>query len=538
MANIFEKVKGVMRKMAANSGVGKEYRDVFDLPTVPPFREFYNFGILPWHLLYRGFYSPWHSVLAPTIADPNGKRELSRMDLPKAISAELASLIWSEQCTVNVTRAGVKLKQGETDPLGDFINAVLEDNGFDGKMQGSIEQCAALGGGALKVWYESCHDENGVEVDGKIRIGYAMADQFVPTEWDNASIRAAVFSSRQAKDGYYWTRLEWHKWEHNTYVIENELYRTEIPQKGGAKENQDILGYRYPLDAVYPNLAERTEIKGLTKPLFSYYKMPVANNIDDNSPLGVSVYANALSTLHALDICYDSLIREFRLGKKRIIVPARFVKTVVDPTTGQQRRYFDASDETYEALNIDDMDALKITDNSVSLRVEEHIAAINAFLSVLCLQVGLSAGTFTFDNKNGLRTATEVVSENSKTYKTVKTCQKQVIIAVEKLVQNIIAVASLYDVEWQGAKVAALAAGGYECNVQFDDGIIQDRKTNIEEGILLTSNGLMSKLRFLTDPKYGQGLTKEQALQELQDIAAEGRLSIEAIDRLNAFTAE
>lgn len=67
---------------------------------------------------------------------------------------------------------------------------------------------------------------------------------------------------------------------------------------------------------------EETSLQGLTTSLFAYYRTAIANNIDENSPLGVSIYANALSTLKALDICYDSFIREFRLGKKRIIVPA------------------------------------------------------------------------------------------------------------------------------------------------------------------------------------------------------------------------
>ena len=83
-------------------------------------------------------------------------------------------------------------------------------------------------------------------------------------------------------------------------------------------------------------------------------------------------------------------------------------------------RYFDSTDEAYVAFKTDDTDALKIQDNTVSLRVTEHEQAINAFLSMLCLQVGFSAGTFTFDKASGIKTATEVISENSKTYKTIK----------------------------------------------------------------------------------------------------------------------
>ena len=199
--------------------------------------------------------------------------------------------------------------------------------------------------------------------------------------------------------------------------IAKELYR--VMKKGGVVDSQDILGFRYPLATLYPNLDEETIIP-VDKSLFTYFRTPEANNIDDNSPLGISVYANAMETLHAIDICFDSFVREFRLGKKRIIVPARMIRNVVDPVTGENVRYFDATDETYEALSTDDPDTLKIQDNSVSLRVEEHVSALNALLNIFCLQVGLSFGTFSFDAKGGLKTATEVVSENSKTYKTVK----------------------------------------------------------------------------------------------------------------------
>jgi A118 family predicted phage portal protein len=216
------------------------------------------------------------------------------------------------------------------------------------------------------------------------------------------------------------------------------------------------------------------------------------------------------------------------------------IKSVVDPQTGELRRFFDATDETYEALSTDDPDSLKIQDNSVALRVDEHVAAINAFLNIFCLQVGLSAGTFSFDvRNNGIKTATEVVSENSKTYKTVRNFQNMVRPAVIRLVDNIIAVAALYDMKTEdGQSIADLRAGGYEVNVAMDDGITQDRQTNINEGITLVGAGLMSKKTFLTDPKYGQGLTEDAAAAELQQIADEQRVGGSAVDLINLQTAE
>lgn len=534
-------VKNFMQSVGAETGIGKEFKDIFEISGVPAFREFYNVGIFPWKYVYKGFYSVWHTIDAPTISNPRAKRNLFYLNLSKAVCSEVAGMVWSDQAEISVTTNGFTPTENEPeDKLQCFVNKVLHDNNFNVKMLEAVEQAAALGGEALKVWYEVRRDSKGNEVpdSGHLRIGYCMADQFVPTAWNNAEVTEGVFISRIAKDGYYYTRLEWHKWDGLTYYISNELYRADM-YKMGSNEPQDILGFRVPLALIFPYLDEETSVEGIEQSLFSYFRSPTANNIDDNSPLGVSIYANAMETLHALDICFDSFVREFRLGKKRIIVPARMIKTIIDPVTGEMRRYFDATDETYEALSTDDPDSLKIQDNSVALRVEEHVAAINAFLNIFCLQVGLSAGTFSFDvRNNGIKTATEVISENSKTYKTVKNFQNMIRPAVIHLVKSIIALGALYDMDIDGVKIATLADKGFEVNVAMDDGITQDRQTNINEGITLVGAGLMSKMTFLTDPKYGIGLTEDAAKTELQRIADEQRITGNVIDRINLQTAE
>lgn len=532
---IIKKMQDTFMRTGANTGISKEYKSIFDLQDVPAFNQFYNIGIFPWKYLYRGFYKPWHLINAPTIEDPNHKREMAYLNMSNAICAEIAGMVWTDQCDVDVSIEG---NESEYDPLHDYIQHVLKRNNFNTKMAEAIEQAAALGGQALKTWYEAKRDREGNEIPetGEIKIGYAMADQFVPVAWSNAGISDAIFVSRQAKGGYYYTLLEWHIWDGTTYVIRNELYRAE-QKKEGVGGDQDILGFRYPLAALYPYLDEEVVID-TEKSLFTYFRTPRANNIDDNSPLGISMYANAMDTLHAIDICFDSFVREFRLGKKRIIVPARMIRNVVDPVTGKNVRYFDATDETYEALSTDDPDTLRIQDNSVVLRVQEHVEAMNALLNLLCLQVGLSFGTFSFDAEGGIKTATEVVSENSKTYKTIKNFQNQIVPAIKDLIDAIIEVASLYDITWEGYSIRQLAARGYEVSVTLDDGITQDRQTNINEGITLVGAGLMSKYTFLTDPKYGQNLTEEDALAELERIKNESAVTLPQLDIMDYNGAE
>ena len=528
--------RGLMQRTATATGIAREFKDIFELGGVPAFSQFYYYGVFIWKYLYRGLYKPWHVVPVTAVgAKPNETRQLFRLNTAKAVSAELASLVWGEECQFSVSTAGWEEQVNEDgvivnpDPLKGFIDDVLRKNAFWEKLQELIEQGMALGGAAIKVWHDVRRDRAGNEIpdSGAIRLGYCMADQFVPLAWDNAQITEGVFISRRARKGWYYTRLEWHRWDGETYTITNELYKADM-QRGANADSQDILGIRCPtaeLAELYPGLEPETVIP-VEESLFSYFRTPIANNIDDNSPLGVSIYANALETLHAIDICYDSFVTEFRLGKKKIIVPARFLRAVVDPQTGRQVRYFDPNDETYVGVADDDGTA-GIHDISVELRVEEHVAALNALLSILCLQIGFSATTFSFDAQNGLKTATEVVSENSKTYKTIKTVQNQLRPMLEHMVRNIIDVAILYGMEWQGQSVESLAAGGYEVKITFDDGVTQDRQTNLNEGVMLVNSGLLSKFTFLTDRKYGQGMTEKDALAELERIRQEKQTTID-----------
>ena len=528
---LWDRIKNGVRKRMADAGIGKEYKDVFELEGVPAFREFYNYQIFPAKYIYRGLYNAWHVVNAPTVKNSKATRTLFRLGMAKAVCAELAGLIWSEGADIHITTGG------EDDTLERFVKSVLDENAFSEKMQELIEQCSALGGAAMKAFVRFDRDDDGKPIVGseKICLDYCMADQFIPTAWDNAKVTEAVFVSRKAKDGMYWTRLEWHKWDDETYLVTNDLYGARIKDRSG--QPQDILGFWYPLSAVEEFVEPKVEIEGLSRSLFAYFRTPFANNVDDNSPLGISVYGNAFDTLHALDICYDSFVREFRLGKKRIIVPAQAVRTIIDPETGEPRRYFDPDDEAYEALNTDDPDKLKISDNSVELRIDEHIGGMNALLSVLCLQVGFSANTFTFDESHGLKTATEVISENSKTYKTIRTFHQQIRPAIETICRNIIDLGILYDLEFEGRKISDLAQG-YEISVVMEDAVLEDSQAKIDRALKLVGNGLLSKLSAMTDPKYGIGMTEEEAEIELKRIASEGQISAETFDLFQTANME
>ena len=219
-------------------------------------------------------------------------------------------------------------------------------------------------------------------------------------------------------------------------------------------------------------------------------------------------------------MAFDSFSREFVLGKKRIIVPSSCIRTVVDPESGTLKQYFDADDEAFIALKADEPQDLKITDNTVDLRIEEHVSAINAMLNILCFQTGLSAGTLSFDAVQGMKTATEVISQDSKTARTMKGHKNLVKELFESLVNSIVAL---------GVSLGDIPQAEYEVTISFNDNIIIDDNTMIDNNVKLVGAQLKSKLKAIMEV---QKCDEATAKKEMAQIAKEQQVTGTEIDNL------
>ena len=521
---LLDRLRSGVNRVAESMDLFK--KDVFELEGVPAFREYYTLFIFIWQAVYKGFYKGWHEVTMKTVKDPKGKkRTLATMNAGKMACSQMARYVWNERCTITANREGAE--DPDTDPLNEYLQQVLNQNRFWQAFGDLLEKSFALGGGALKEWVEIPKDENGNDIgEGSIRIGYTMASQFVPTAWDNSKVSAGIFISREAKDGYYYTVVEWHRLDGSVYRVTNDLYRMPIKE---TEEPQNILGWWYPLNEIYPLLSPDTTIYDVKNAFFQYIRPFGANYADDNSPLGMSIYAPEMNTLHGLDIMFDSLQREFILGKKRIIAPARAMRMSAGMNGSAPQRYFDADDEVWEALATDNPEDLKIYDNSVDLRVEPHIAGINGDLSILCAQIGFDPGTLSFDASKGLKTATEVISENSKTFGTVKAHENNIRDSLEQMVHAIFELAVHYGLSYNGQSIESLIAGGYNVSIKFDDSVIEDKAAEINQGTMLVGAGLMSKKKFMMDTL---GYTEEDADAELKQITEEGKARAVEVTKL------
>lgn len=485
-----------IRKGAAYLGIVQQIESIADLEEIPINDEMYQF-IDMWKDLYKGYYAKWHHLEYHTI-DGIQTRKMDTLNMAKTASSEMASLVYNEKCEISIG--------DDENETAEFINDVFKHNKFDKKFQDFLEYSFAMGGMVIKPYVE----------DDVIKLSFVTADCFIPISWSNETIREGVFINETQKGKKTYTLLEWHVWESGIYTVKNELYESETGTD---------LGKKVSLDVLYPGLEPIVGMPKIEKPIFVYFKPNTANNFDTQSPLGISLYANALSVMKSIDTAFDSFHREFRLGKKRIIVPEAMIKTVPDPHTGMMHRYFDATDETYESFNTGNMDDAKVHDISVELRVEEHINAINALLNIFAMQTGFSSGTFTFDGES-MKTATEVISEQSKTFKSKQSHEIIIEAGLIELIESILAIAETYRL--------FVSRDDLEISVAFDDSIAEDKAAEINKQVQLVQAELQSKKRAIMKIF---GVTEDEAMEIIAEIAEEQRQTAPEVDDSILFGA-
>ena len=94
------------------------------------------------------------------------------------------------------------------------------------------------------------------------------------------------------------------------YVKYNELYKSK---------DKNSLGKEIDFEKKFPNVENPVEYETDT-PHFQILRPNIANNIDIQTPMGLSIFANSIDRFKAIDIKYDSFTNEYTSGKKSILV--------------------------------------------------------------------------------------------------------------------------------------------------------------------------------------------------------------------------
>ena len=431
-----------------------------------------------WQRIYEG--EPEWKVVKQAGLGKGGKRRMNMLNTAKILCDEFAHKCFAEQVDISCG----------SEEYDKYILDFLDREGFWKNIPQLLSKAFSQGGCVMREYIDN----------GKVRLSFVEGRHFYPLKWDNRIVSEGIFEEISARGKYYYTLFEKHSEKKGIFLIEDLLFKSSDP---------NVLGDRVPLTELYPNMESDSFTYDTSVPLFQHFKPDFSCNIRTELPLGISCFANCTDTLKAIDVAFDSFAREFILGKKRIIVPSSCIRTVVNPETGISERYFDADDEVYQALKCDEDKDLKITDNTVALRVQEHVDAINALLNIICFQVGLSPGSLSFDKSGGLKTATEVISEENKTAVTIR-CQKNLLVEfIEGMCRAVLELAM---------KTGEISQGEYEITAAFKDSVIIDDNTLIDNNIKLVSAGLKSKLSAMMEVMK---CDEETAKKELERIRAE-----------------
>ena len=436
--------------------------------------------------------------------DSNGdwsKRPFNHLPIGRTAAKKLASLVYNEKATVSLADK----------KANDFIQEVLGDDRFHKNFERYLESGLALGGLAMRPY-----------VDGdKIRVAFVQAPVFFPLQSNTQDVSEAAIVTRTTKANgqrnTYYTLIEFHEWKQteageSLYVITNELYTSQ---------SADAVGERVALSELYPDLDEVVEVENLTRPLFTYLKTPGMNNRDINSPLGLSIFDNAKSTIDFINTTYDEYQWEVKMGQRRVIVPENMTRTQIVPDNNGNlttRQRFDPGQNVFVPIGIGGLDGQHITDVTTPIRASEYIATINQGLKIFEMLLGVSSGMFTFDGE-AVKTATEVVSENSDTYQTRQSIATLVEQAHKELVVSIFELAVGYDL--YSGPIPTVD----DVTVDLDDGVFQDRQSEFIYWAGLYAAGGCSQLTFIMKTR---GLTRDQAVQELKEINGELPLMTDA----------
>lgn len=412
------------------------------------------------------------------------KQKRYRLGMAKKVCEDWANLMLNEKVAIN---AGEYEKR---------LNEILQRNNFRVRGNQIVEMAFALGTAAFVEYL----DEN-----GNVIIDFIRADMIYPLSWDNGDITECAFGSNRVSDGKEIIYLQIHRKGHetdiegevaedpDTYYIENRY----IDAKSGKELD--------PPDSVLPVIDT-----GYESPLFQIITPNICNNVDLDSPLGISVFANSISQLKGCDLVYDSYMNEYVLGRKRILVPLSNAKRQMQED-GVSAPAFDPEDTVYYMLPDDRNNSQSLTEVDMTIRAQEHELGIQRSLDILSLKCGMGTGRYQFEN-GGVKTATEVISDKSDLY---QNRQKNVIVLEAALIGMAQAVAFLDN------------GSTPEVTVDFDDSIIEDTNTTIDRNIKLVDAGLRSKLTAIMEINK---CSEAEAKEEMERIAEDNQITGQDVD--------
>ena len=417
------------------------------------------------------------------------------LGMAKKVCEDMADLLLNERVTITIA-------DQTTDA---FVKGVLETNTWEELGNEFQEWKSALGTVAYVVYIkDAVVDEAGNMTGGSVGINYVEAAHIYPTSWQNKVITECIFTFPKTYKRKKYVHFQYHRIEdvpgenRKQYVIEN----TVVENTSGS--GRELTPDQWEEIPTFSGLAERIET-GSDQPLFIIDRLNMVNNADEDTtnPMGVSLFANGIDVIRKIDLEYDSYANEFSLGRKRIFVAPEFLSN----TNGSP--VFDPNDSVFYELpedyfkNAESKEAIR--EINMELRIEEHSKAINDDLNWLSFKCGFGTDRYKFE-AGSVKTATEVISENSDMYRSL---------TKHELVLNRVLIQLIQTIIRAGISIGIPGLQeNTDVTIQFDDSIIEDKVTERQNDRQDVAMGAMGLAEYRAK-WYGE--TPEQAQKNLPE---------------------
>lgn len=422
-----------------------------------------------WNDWYRGSDDTFHRMTVNN-GITTGEREMFRLYMAKKVSEDWANMLLNEKTNIVLDdRYSSEFLQGK-----DGNGGVLGENDFWTRANRLLEKVFALGTGAVVMYL----DNAAISSDGsllsspeaKIRLDFLPAQSIIPLAYQGDMVYEAAFVSEIAEAGGRFVYLQIHRKEKDGYVITSRYFR----QENGMLTETDL-----------PEGISKVVRTGSGIPWFCILRPNIVNSINPFCGMGMSVFANSIDVLKGIDLCYDSLNTEFYLGRKMVFMRkdllARDESGMFFPPQDAKRQLFMyIGDKTFDG------DMVPREFNPV-LRVDEHIQALQQQLNFLSAKCGFGERFYRF-NSGSVITATQIVSENSNLYRSIKKHE----IAIEKPLISI--TRAILDVAKN--KLGKRVNSDTAVSVSFDDSVVEDKATEQTRDLELLRQGVMQKWEF------------------------------------------
>ena len=281
-------------------------------------------------------------------------------------------------------------------------------------------------------------------------------DMFEITHVTNGVIDGMIFHNWKKSGKKWYTRLEYHRFDGDLYLITNKCYLGDYPDD--TKEQVDI--------SVTPwsNLREETAIANMKQTLFGVLRTPQANNIDMDSPYGLPIFSEAVQELRDLDIAYSRNSKEIKDSKRTVLLDS---DRLLPGGIGNLTR-----DTLPDYIKLVDGDTSTESDVyheiNPTLNTDTRLTGINALLSQIGYKVGFSNGYFVFNESTGIQTATQVEADQQRTIQFIKDVRDKLESCLDGLIYALDVFASLYSLAPRGKYEVTYGFGDITYNVEED----------------------------------------------------------------------